>query len=199
MSSRDFVNIMLNPFEDVTSRKLLIFGSLGFLLLSILGFFFHFINNGIIQLHFIDPRPFWKYLIYGLINTGALTALMYAYARFNYSKTRLLDVLISVLIAQCVLVVIALFLLNPYIMGIMDDLKGEIEKGNIDKLNISPINLGIITLAGIFSIFSIYYFFHLLVRGMKIAINSNKLFHTIAIVLLTLVLDVILNVLNPYF
>jgi len=33
MSSRDFVNIMLNPFEDVTSRKLLIFGSLGFLLL----------------------------------------------------------------------------------------------------------------------------------------------------------------------
>lgn len=199
MSSRDFVNIMLNPFEDVTSRKLLIFGSLGFLLLSILGYFFNFINNGIIQLHFSHPRPFWKYLIYGLINTGALTALMYAYARFNYSKTRLLDVLISVLIAQCVLVIIALFLLNPYIMGIMDDLKGEIEKGNIDKLNISPINLGIITLAGIFGIFSIYYFFHLLVRGMKIAINSNKLFHTIAIVLLTLVLDVILNVLNPYF
>ena len=199
MSSRDFVNIMLNPFEDVTSRKLLIYGGLGFLLLSILGYLFHFVNNGIIQLHFSHPRPYWNYLVYGLINTGALTTLMYAYAKFNYAKTRLMDVLISVLIAQCVLVFVALFLLNPYIMGIMDNLKGEIEKGNIQQLNISPINLGIITLAGIFSIFSIYYFFHLLVRGMKIAINSNKLFHTIAIVLLTLVLDVVLNVLNPYF
>lgn len=199
MSSREFVSIMLNPFEDTTSRKLLIYGVLGFIVMSLLGYFFHFINNGIIQLHFSHPRPYWKYIVYGLINSGSLTVLMFAYAKFNYSKTRLLDVLISVLIAQCVLVFIALFLLNPFLTGIMEELTAEIEKGNINKLNISPINLGIITLAGIFSIFSIYYFFHLLVRGMKIAINSNKLFHTIAIVLLTLVLDVILNVLNPYF
>lgn len=90
MSSREFVSIMLNPFEDTTSRKLLIYGVLGFIVMSLLGYFFHFINNGIIQLHFSHPRPYWKYIVYGLINSGSLTVLMFAYAKFNYSKTRLL-------------------------------------------------------------------------------------------------------------
>ncbi|WP_392469891.1 hypothetical protein ACF3OC_16170 [Sphingobacterium cellulitidis] len=199
MSSKDFVSFILNPFEDLTTRNQLIIGIVGFILLCVLSYFFHFINDGIISLHFREQQAFWTYLVNGLINTGSLTILMYCYGKFNYSKTRFLDVLITVLIAQCVLVLMGLLLLNPYLMRVMEDLQVQIESGNINKLKLSPLSLGIITLAGIFSIFSIYYFFHLLVKGMKIAINSNKLYHTIAIVLLTLILNSVLSAFKPYF
>ncbi|OYD45899.1 hypothetical protein CHU00_09215 [Sphingobacterium cellulitidis] len=199
MSSKDFVSFILNPFEDLTTRNQLIIGIVGFILLCVLSYFFHFINDGIIFLHFREQQAFWTYLVNGLINTGSLTILMYCYGKFNYSKTRFLDVLITVLIAQCVLVLMGLLLLNPYLMRVMEDLQVQIESGNINKLKLSPLSLGIITLAGIFSIFAIYYFFQLLVKGMKIAINSNKLYHTIAIVLLTLILNSVLSAFKPYF
>jgi hypothetical protein len=59
-------------------------------------------------------------------------------------------------------------------------------------------NLIILTISGLLGILLLYYFFHLLVVGMKIAINSKRLIHTIAIVLLTLVLDMVFKIIYPY-
>jgi len=198
MSSRKLGEIILNPFEDVTSRNLLIVGTIGFLLMSLLAYFFHFINDGVFQLHLSKSREYWKCLVNGGINSLVLTLVMFTYGRLVYPKTRFQDVLIAVLIAQFSLIIIVLVTFNPYTMDVTHSIIGEIEKGNISNLKIATGSLIILTISGLFGILLLYYFFHLLVKGMKIAINSTKLVHTIVIVLITLVLDTLLRIVNPY-
>ncbi|WP_156308175.1 hypothetical protein [Sphingobacterium endophyticum] len=198
MSSKNLLNIFLNPFEDIKSNTLLVIGTIGFILLSILGYFFHFINDGIIQIHPSVTKEFWKYLVNGSINTLSLTVILFLYGKMVNNKTRAEDVLIAVLIAQIALIFIVVVSLNPYSTEISQNILQEIEKGNIAHLKIETTSLIILTISGIIGIVFLYYFFHLLVIGMKVAINSKKLSHTIVIVVLTLVLDMILKITYPY-
>ena len=198
MSSKNLLNIFLNPFEDIKSNTLLVIGTIGFILFCILGYFFHFINDGIIQIHPSVPKEFWKYLVNGSINTLGLTVILFVYGKMVNNKTRAEDVLIAVLIAQIALIFIVVVSLNPYSTEISQNILQEIERGNIAHLKIDTLSLIILTISGIIGIIFLYYFFHLLVIGMKVAINSKKLSHTIVIVLVTLVLDMILKITYPY-
>ena len=198
MSSRDFMNVLLNPFEDVTSEKLLIIGIIGFSLMSVLSYSLHFINDGIIQLHLSEPKEYWKCLLNGSINTAGLTLCMFSYGKIVYSKTRFIDVLIAVLIAQLALILVVLITMNPFTMEVSNSIVKELENGNIKNIKMDTRNLIILTISGLLGILLLYYFFHLLVVGMKIAINSKRLVHTISIVLLTLVLDMVFKIIYPY-
>ncbi len=198
MSSRNFMDILLNPFEDITSRNLLITGVLGFLLLSVLGYFLHFVNDGIINIHTSYPKEYWKYLVNGAINTGSLALLMYIYSLFVYPKARFQDIITAVLISQCALIIVVLLNFNPFSREILGGVIKQVENGNINDLKIEANSMILLSVLGLISVLFLYYFFHLLVMGMKIAINSHKVVHTIIIVLLTLSLDVFLHIVYPY-
>ena len=198
MSSKEFFKALFNPFEDFTSRTLLIIGGSGFILMSFLSYALHFINDGIIQLHTSEPKTYWSCLINGGINTTSLSLLLFGYGKIAYRRTRVQDVLIAVLIAQLALLLIVAVTMNSLVLGVSNDILKEIQNGNIDYLRLETGNLILLSISGLFGISLLYYFFHLLVIGMKIAINSKKLVHTIVIVLLTLILNMILMICYPY-
>lgn len=186
------------PFEHNTSNALLVVGILGYLGLSLLGSQWNFISDGIIQMHGSKPRALWQVLINNAINSLSLSVLLFLLARLVYSKTRYIDVLTVVLISQLCLLINGLLLFNPAQQAAQKDLIPIILKGDFTLNEIQVNQFVWMTILGILALVFIFYFFVLLIQGMKIAMNSKKGYHAVFIIVFTLLLDIILWIVRPY-
>lgn len=186
------------PFEHNTSNALLVVGILGYLCLSLLGSQWNFISDGIIQMHSSKPRALWQVLINNAINSLSLSVLLFLLARLVYSKTRYIDVLTVVLISQLCLLINGLLLFNPAQQAAQKDLIPIILKGDFTLNEIQVNQFVWMTILGILALVFIFYFFVLLIQGMKIAMNSKKGYHAVFIIVFTLLLDIILWIVRPY-
>lgn len=192
------LKFLLNPFENSTDRKLLIFGCSVFVIMVLLSWHWNILADGIVQLHNNTGLPLWKVFLNTSMNIILLSMLMFLIAKLIYTKSRLIDVLSVVLVANFAQMMVMLLLFNPYMQGIMKPLETAILGGDLTLKTVPQINLVIISIVGILAIALLYYFFHLLVLGMKIAMNSKKGYHVILIIILTMLLDTFLHILNPY-
>lgn len=198
MIKKRWIEKVFNPFENNTSQALLIVGLGGFLLLSFLGYRWHFISDGIIQMHQSPALSFWKVFVNNAINTCSLSVLMYVTARLFYRKTRFIDALTTVLIAQLNLCVIALLLFSPIQQAAINELVSVILEGGAGTAHPPSDQFLWITVFSVLSMVFIVYFFYMLIEGMKIAMNSKKVYHGVLIFVLTIGLDITLHLLNPY-
>lgn len=189
---------LLNPFENHTDRTLSIFGILVLLTMILLCWQWNIIADGIIQLHNTTEKPLWKVIINLGINVGLLSLLMFGVAKLSYQKTRFIDVLKVVLVANFAQVMVMLLLFNPFLQEMMMPLEKAILEGDMMLKTVPQTNLIVISIVSLFAVGMLYYFFHLLVLGMKIAMNSKKAYHVILIILLTMILDTFLHFFNPY-
>ncbi len=194
----NLISKIFYPFENNTSNFLLILGSCSFLILCFLGYQWEFISDGIIQMHMATYKEFWKVLINNLINTASLSLLMFFLARLIYAKSRFIDVLTVVLIAQANLVCIALALFNPMLKETTQAIIPSMVNGTIKPDEGMLNQLVWLSFAAILALVFILFFFFLLVQGMKIAMNSKKGYHGIIIILMTLLLDALLWITRPY-
>jgi len=192
------LKFLINPFENSTDRKLLIFGCSVFVGMVFLSWHWNILADGIVQLHNNTGLPLWKVFLNTGLNIILLSLLMFIIAKLIYPKSRLIDVITVVLVANVAQMIVMLLLFNPYMQGIMKPLEKAILAGDLTLKTVPQINLVIISLAGILAIAFLYYFFHLLVLGMKIAMNSKKGYHVLLIIILTMLLDTFLHILNPY-
>lgn len=192
------INLFINPFEQLTDRQLLSYGLLIFAAMVLLGWQWEFVADGIVQLHHAPAKPLWKVLINQSINLFSLSLLMFLFGKLSYAKTRFIDVFNVVLIANFTQLLVILVLLNPWTNHILLPVEKAILEGDILLKSVPKQNLIVLGIAGFFAIGMLYYFFHLLVLGMKLAMNSKKVYQVILIVLLTLLLDSLLKFTNPY-
>lgn len=190
--------MLLNPFENHTDRTLSIFGILVLLTMILLCWQWNIIADGIIQLHNTAEKPLWKVIINLGINVGLLSLLMFGVAKLSYQKTRFIDVLKVVLVANFAQVMVMLLLFNPFLQEMMMPLEKAILEGDMMLKTVPQTNLIVISIVSLIAVGMLYYFFHLLVLGMKIAMNSKKAYHVILIILLTMILDTFLHFFNPY-
>ena len=191
-------NNIFNPFENNTDKFLRITGVVSFLLLIFLSYQWHFVSDGIIQMHTSDPKPIWKVFAINSFNVLSLSLVMFLFGKIAYSKTRFIDVFNVVLFIQIVLLIIALLLFNPYTQEKLEVITNAIEKNDLMLNEVPMIILNITALFAILALMMMVFFFYLLVKGMKIAINSQKTYHSIIIVGLTIVLDLIIKNLHIY-
>ncbi len=190
--------MLINPFENHTDRTLSILGILVLLTMILLCWQWDIIADGIIQRHHTTGRPLWKVIINIGINVALLSLLMFGVAKLSYHKTRFIDVLNVVLIANFAQVMVMLLLFNPFLQEMMQPLEKAILEGDIMLKSVPQMNLIVISIVSLFAVAMLYYFFHLLVLGMKIAMYSKKAYHVILIILLTMILDTFLHFFNPY-
>lgn len=190
---------ILKPFENNTSTQLLIFGTISYVLLCILANQWHFISDGIIQMHTAKPVALWKNFINYAINIASLSLLMFVIGRMVYSKTRFIDVFTVVLVTHFFILLIGLSLFNPMQQRFLNELLPKIVNGSLQEGSVQSNEMFRMAAFGMLGLLLMIYFFFLLIQGMKIAINSKKGYHGLIIVISTLVLDLILLITRPYF
>ncbi|GAW90382.1 hypothetical protein FPS14_contig00055-0018 [Flavobacterium psychrophilum] len=104
--------LFLNPFKKYSDTILLLFGITFTVLGSLLAYNFNAKFDGVIDLQFDSQVNFFESATYQFLAILILTALLYWVGKYINKKTRLVDVLITVLISRIPLYFCTLFNIN---------------------------------------------------------------------------------------
>lgn len=198
--------ILLNPFKKYSERTLLGIGVVMLLIGSFLGFYFQARYDGVLDLHFVKNIQWQEPLFDNLINIFSLSSLLFIVGKYLNRKTRLIDILNTVLIAQLPFYLMTLTNINGFMVKSSEKLLTVLmpQGSNVPVLNpqeVMPIindSLGFILFSSATSILVLVWVIILLYNGFKIAVNAKG---TKAIVLFiaVILLAEILSKLILYF
>ena len=175
--------LFLHPFEDYPERYLLWIGLLGFVLSLIISYVGGIVFDGVIQIHYKTTGLF-AIIVGNLSNMTILTLGLFMLARILYRRTRFVDILNNVLISRIPMLVAGLLVMVTAKLIPMEKVSDINFATSLD-----PSNMMWIVLLAIFLLFTIVYFFYLLVTGVRHSTNSKKIGHGFLIVFVVLVLD----------
>lgn len=162
---------LYNPFEIFTERQLLVFGILFLLIGSFIGFQFNGRFDGVVDLHFVEYATFYQVLVDNCINTLLLTLFLFAFGLFINSKTRIIDLLNTALIARIPFYILPFFNGNNRITLITEKLMELSTSNNLEAINV--LDTIIIVVFGILALVTLIWFAVLLWNGFKVATNAK--------------------------
>lgn len=190
---------LINPFEYYSEKVLLCTGLLG---LCAAAFFVS--NNDLLFLGSLKvvmnhPVSFFGAFINICINLLINTLVLLVFAWFINRKTRVIDIFNTVLIAHLIIYILAVITVLPIVNRSLDEIEKLVFSGSQGTGSAISTQATIILLTvGILSLVLLAYFFYFLIRGTKVACNSKKRSHSILIVLLILIVNTVLQFVNPY-
>lgn len=173
--------ILLNPFKKYSDQTLLLIGIAMVLVGSFAGFYFQARYDGVLDLHFVENIQWQEPLLDNLINIFSLSLLLFAGGKYLNGKTRLIDILNTVLIAQIPFYLMTLTNINGFMLKSSKKLLAVLmpQDSGIPVLapqEIMPIindSLGFIILSSVTGILVLVWFIILLYNGFKIASNAK--------------------------
>ncbi len=187
-------SILFHPFENYSEKQLLsiglLFASISIYLASILGGHF----DGAIDVHLVSQQvPLLNVFIESLISVLSLVLLIYIFGKIYNSKTRFIDIVITVLIARIPLYLILVFNINFFYSDLALSL--GVDPAALQNLPKEVlINLLLVSLL-IFGF--VIWFFVLLWNGFKTATNAKGskpvILFIVAVILAEVVSKFILN------
>ena len=190
--------ILFQPFERFSEWKLFIFGLVGVTLATLLTYYHHVLFLGSLKLVNNHPKEWYICLVNVSMTILANTAVLYFYALCCNIKTRLIDVINVVLIAHWAVYALGILMVIPFVKNALTEVSLMV-LGNELETNGLPVDLSLILVGvGLFSLLFLFYFFYLTVVGMRIATNSKKKLNSVIVVILVLLLNTILQYINPY-
>lgn len=190
--------ILLNPFKQVQTNRLLSFGIIFGILSCLLQLFTHFRVIAILKMVPLKSASnFGLNLIDYTVSTLVLSLGLFIYGRIIYKGTRFIDILNTVLIARLV-----------FIFSLALDIKGWFS--NFSLLMIKNINnpsffmdhsldLALFSIAGFAMLLFVIVFFYYMFKGFQVATNSKKISHMIILFLLILILDTITQFISTLY
>lgn len=113
--------IIFNPFEKVSEKILLTFGITLTILGSFTGFYFGVIYDGYLDVH-VYAVTFLESLLHNTTNLLSMFICFFILGKILNSKTRIIDVLNTVLIARIPLYTLGIFANNEKINSITDQI-----------------------------------------------------------------------------
>jgi hypothetical protein len=175
----------LKPFEKYSEQKLLITGILALLIGAIVTYMLKCKFIGVLKVTFIEDASIKQSVFDSIIIAGCLTLILFLAAKYIYLKTRLIDIIVTVLIGYIPLYLLTLFNIKD---TIQITTKNLMKHATPELANQLPMNdLIIIIIFGFSSIFIIIWFIMLLYNGFKTATNAKgnkpKIIFGIAILL----------------
>ncbi|MFD2552795.1 hypothetical protein [Sphingobacterium tabacisoli] len=187
-----------NPFIHNSELKLLVIGLVGFVFAALLSSYNDVMLLGALKI--VNTKPMLWYV--SLCNLGitllANILVLYLFAILRFAKTRFIDVVNSVLIAHLAMYLLLLITVIPFVSDFLKSMEFLVLDHIDNPTGISVDKIGLMLVFAFFSLACLIGFFSLLLKGMKIAMNSKVGGDTIAIVLLTLVLNTVLQFINIY-
>lgn len=189
---------LTNPFEIYRERNLLIIGVVFAILTGLVSSYTSHLLFGSLKVISNHRQMWYEGILNILITLLTNSVILYVFARLRYMKTRFIDVLNVVLISHLVLYLMLYLTVLPLVQNAVTAVELEI----LDKGFAAPelVNVHMITLVGfgLVVISLLFYFFYLLVVGMKIAMNSKRKLDVFLVILLVFVWNTILQFLNPF-
>ncbi|GEJ35685.1 YIP1 family protein [Flavobacterium psychrophilum] len=180
--------LFLNPFKKYSDTILLLFGITFTVLGSLLAYNFNAKFDGVIDLQFDSQVNFFESATYQFLAILILTALLYWVGKYINKKTRLVDVLITVLISRIPLYFCTLFNINNKSYSIGNKILELAVSKKINTLNTNDI--GFILFQSIILIIALIWFISLLYNGFKIATNSKETKHTLLFILAIIIAEI---------
>ncbi|HLS37208.1 MAG TPA: hypothetical protein VK023_02960 [Sphingobacterium bovisgrunnientis] len=189
---------LTNPFEIYRERNLLIIGVVFAILTGLVSSYTSHLLFGSLKVISNQKQLWYEAILNIAITLLSNTIILYVFARLRYVKTRFVDVLNVVLVSHLVLYLMLCLTVLPLVQNAVTAVELEI----LDKGFAAPelVNVHMITLVGfgLVVISLLFYFFYLLVVGMKIAMNSKRKLDVFLLILLVFVWNTILQFLNPF-
>ncbi|EKT3958221.1 YIP1 family protein [Flavobacterium psychrophilum] len=180
--------LFLNPFKKYSDTILLLFGITFTVLGSLLAYNFNAKFDGVIDLQFDSQVNFFESATYQFLAILILTASLYWVGKYINKKTRLVDVLITVLISRIPLYFCTLFNINNKSYSIGNKILELAVSKKINTLNTNDI--GFILFQSIILIIALIWFISLLYNGFKIATNSKETKHTLLFILAIIIAEI---------
>lgn len=195
------LKFLINPFETVSEKKLLIYGIAVTLIASYVAFLLNGRFDGAIDLHFTENVGVFQPLIDSLINFASLFIFLFGAGRIINSKTRAVDIATPILVAKTPYYILLAFNINNFMYEASMSLVKSISTENPSAM--PDLDMGTLTTVSIFGLISIVFlvwFFALLYYGFKTATNSKTVAHKFyfvgAIILAEILSSVLISNIN---
>jgi len=178
-----------NPFELFSERQLLIFGLLMLVVGSFIGYLFNGRFDGIVDLHFVALTELPEVFIDNCINTLLLTVFLFLYGLTINTKTRIIDLLNTALIARIPLYVLPFFNVNNLIITTTDNL---VQMANTNSFESMTITDTIILLVfGVMALVTLVWFAILLWNGFRVATNAKGTKKVVLFIVVVLAAEIV--------
>lgn len=190
--------ILINPFENYSEKTLFAIGIVAFFLVAVYTNYTNLIFLGSLKVIYASQKP----LYYSIANLGMTilfnTALLYVYAIIRNTKTRFIDVLNTVLIAHIAMYVLALITGLQFVTNFLKSFEFLVLDHIEEPTGMPILPLVYMMLFALIALALLVYFFVLIIKGMKIATNRKQIGDTIIIIVLVVLLNSVIQFINPY-
>ncbi|WP_417350465.1 hypothetical protein [Flavobacterium alkalisoli] len=185
---------LFNPFEKYSEKQLFVTGITMAAVCSLVAYYLNARFDGILDMHIVKNVRFDAPFIDNLINIVTLTLLLFAAALTVNKKTRIIDILNTVLIARIIYCFLPIF--NPeFISPGIDEKLLSIDPKDPQSLNLTALDYTAIGITAIVMIGALVWYIALLYNGFKTASNSKKITHTIAFILAIIIAEIVSSLL----
>jgi len=182
--------ILINPFEKLQENQLLSIGVFAMLLGSFIGSALNARFDGFLDLHFTHHTGFSTVLLDNLINTTSSILLLFGLGRYINSKTRLIDIINTILVSRIPFYLLPLFNLSG-IISRASDLLIALSQNQISVQDIPQFTFVFFMVFAFFTLIAIVWVITLLFNGFKTACNSKTTLHHIIFAIGILLSEVI--------
>lgn len=163
--------LLINPFAKYSENKLLSIGIIANLLLIALCFVLNTLLAGNLKIVYLNKIDLNSALFSNGIIVAITTIGIYILGQVINKKTRFIDILNTVLISRCVLVLFPLLNINNLFYVLSERIKNTLIVANTAKILSS--DLYVLLLLCVPIIIALIWFFILLFNGFKIATNAK--------------------------
>ena len=189
---------LTNPFEIYRERNLLIIGVVFAILTGLVSSYTSHLLFGSLKVISNQKQLWYEAILNIAITLLSNTIILYVFARLRYVKTRFVDVLNVVLVSHLVLYLMLCLSVLPLVQNAVTAVELEILDKGFAAPELSKVHMITLVGYGLVVISLLFYFFYLLVVGMKIAMNSKRKLDVFLLILLVFVWNTILQFLNPF-
>lgn len=189
---------LTNPFEIYRERNLLIIGVLFAILTGLVSSYTSHLLFGSLKVISNQKQLWYEAILNIAITLLSNTIMLYVFARLRYVKTRFVDVINVVLVSHLVLYLMLCLTVLPLVQNAVTAVELEILDKGFAAPELSKVHMITLVGFGLVVISLLFYFFYLLVVGMKIAMNSKRKLDIFLLILLVFVWNTILQFLNPF-
>ena len=168
---------LINPFEIYHDKKIFIWGIVLNLIGALLCFQFNMKFIGFLKLDFVSHITFLQALLQIVMIIFSLSILLFIVGKIVNPKTRIIDILNSILLAIIPFYLLTFFNISDFIFDGLAKLKSLILTQKLE--NIPIYDLPVIVVFSIFTIVILIWSIIILYQGFKTATNSKEVKHKV--------------------
>ena len=163
--------LLFKPFEKYSEQKLLITGILGAIIGTLLTYILKCKFIGVLKMTFVNDISISKSSLDSVIIISCLTLFLFLAAKYIYKKTRLIDIIVTTLVAYIPLYILPIFNINDTIKIATENILKYSSPELASQMPLESITP--LALFGLFTLLILIWFIALLYNGFKTASNAK--------------------------